>query len=215
MLEKLLPVAMLGKPLSVVGGIPMNFEGAAQHSWAMLGKALPMWSIFPEGVDQHSWAMPGKPLPMVGSILRRCRPAMLGKPLSMVANILRRCRSALMSHARETSTNGSQYFQKVPTSHARETSIKISINDRQYSQKMSIDTHELCSKILYQWWAIFLFSLNHVRIEIAFLQHHFRRREMSRRRRLSRRISMNLKRELSVTCNDSINLSSIALTFII
>ncbi len=144
MLEKPLPVAMLGKPLSVVGGIPMNFEGAAQHSWAMLGKALPMWPIFPEGAGQHSWAMPGKPLPMVGSIPRRCRPAMLGKPLPMVANIPRRCRPALMSHARETST-------------------KTSINGRQYPQKVSIGTHEPCSGNLYQWWAVFLFPLNHVR----------------------------------------------------
>ena len=59
---------------------------------------------------------------------------------------------------------------------------------------------------------------SHIHIEITFLQHHYRRRdskEASERKRLSRKILMNLKCKLSVTCNDSNSLSSIALTFLI
>jgi len=49
------------------------------------------------------------------------------------------------------------------------------------------------------------------------LQHHYQKRdsrEMSKRRRLSRKVLMNLKCKLSVMCNSS-NLSSIALMFLI
>ncbi len=59
---------------------------------------------------------------------------------------------------------------------------------------------------------------SHIHIEIMFLQHHHWRRDSrktSKRRRLSRKISMNLKCKLFMTCNDSSNLSSIALMFLI
>ncbi len=80
--------------------------------------------------------------------------------------------------------------------------------------------------LLDEWYRLCLFfdrtffsSLwSHIHIEIAFLQHHYRRRnsrETSERRRLSRKVSMNLKCELSVTCDDSSSLLSIALTFLI
>ncbi len=89
---------------------------------------------------------------------------------------------------------------------------------------LSCKLHLLSSfSLLDKWHRLCLFSdrtlssslWNHIRIEIAFLQHHYRRRRASERRRLSRRISMNLKRRLSVTCDDSSSLSSIALTFLI
>ncbi len=80
--------------------------------------------------------------------------------------------------------------------------------------------------LLDKWHWLCLFSdrtfssslQNHIHIEIAFLQHHYQKRdsrEMSKRRRLSRKVLMNLKCKLSVMCNNSSNLSSIALMFLI
>ncbi len=56
---------------------------------------------------------------------------------------------------------------------------------------------------------------SHTHIDIAILQHHFRWKRASTWACLSERISMNLKRRLSVTSDDSSSLSSIALTFLI
>ena len=56
---------------------------------------------------------------------------------------------------------------------------------------------------------------SHIHIDIAILQHHFQWKRVSTWARLSERISMNLKRRLSVMSNDSSSLSSIALTFLI
>ncbi len=56
---------------------------------------------------------------------------------------------------------------------------------------------------------------SHTHIDIAILQHHSRWKRVSTWARLSERISMNLKRRLSVTNDDSSSLSSIALMFLI
>ena len=56
---------------------------------------------------------------------------------------------------------------------------------------------------------------SHTHIDIAILQHYSRWKRVSTWTRLSERISMNLKRRLSVTSDDSSSLSSIALTFLI
>ena len=59
---------------------------------------------------------------------------------------------------------------------------------------------------------------SYICIEIMFLQHHHWRKDLRRaseRRRLSKRISMNLKRKLFMTCDNSSNLLSIALMFLI